>query len=235
VPYNGDSQSQYDIFDNGVSVVGRQATPSAVPSMHAPADATPMEAAVVYAQIMEQWHYNGAKLPDLDPDKNLRQQLAAWHRDIQKQYYNFENTAPDAVMIDSILYFVFPNFTFWLSESLPFVYRFTPHETDPELSYYEVHMLLPYDEGKPRPEPAPMMHLGPDDLLSEHATAFGFLSFVFDQDMANMPRVQAGMRSADPTRTYSQLGTYQEQLIQHWCATADRMIAEGEAAKAAKG
>jgi len=234
VPYNGDSQSQYDIFENEHGAVGRQVTPSAVPSMHAPSTATTMEAAVVYAQIMEQWHYNGAALPDLDPEKDLRQQLAAWHRDIQKQYYNITNTAPDAVMIDSILNFVFPNFAFWLSESLPFVYRFTPHETDPEMSYYEVHMLLPYNQADGRPAPAPMVQLGVDTVISEHMPAFGFLAYVFDQDMANMPRVQQGMRSADPARAHSQLGTYQEQIIQHWNALLDRRIAEGVAKKQAQ-
>lgn len=233
VPYNGDSQSQYDIWDSPNGTIGRQVTPSAVPSMHASADATTYEAAVVYAQIMEQWHYNGAKLPELDTTKDLRQQLAAWHREIQKQFYGIDNKSPDAVMIDSILYFTYPNYAFWLSESLPFVYRFTPHETDPELSYYEVHLLLPYDESKGRPEPAPMMQLDEDAIISEHAKAFGFLAYVFDQDMANMPRVQKGMRSADPARTHSQLGTYQEMIIQQWNLVNDRRIAAGEAKKAA--
>ena len=231
VPYNGDSQSQYDIFENACNTIGRQATPSAVPSMHAAPTATALEAAIVYAHIMEQWHYPGVKLPDLDVQKDLRQQLAAWHREVQKQVYDIDNSAPDAIMIDSILYFVFPNFTFWLSESLPFVYRFTPHESDPELSYYEVHMLLPYDERKERPVPVPMKRLGPDATIAEECPEFGFLASVFDQDMANMPRVQKGMRSADPARTHSQLGTYQEMLIQQWAAVADRRIAAGEAEK----
>ena len=233
VPYNGDSQAQYDIFESAHGVVGRQVTPSAVPSMHAPPSASTLDAAVAYAMTMEQWHYPGATLPELDPDKDLRQQLAAWHRQVQKQFYNIENTATDAVMVDSILYFVFPNFAFWLSESLPFVYRFTPHETDPEMSYYEVHLMLPYDPGKPRPEPAPMKHLGSDASLFAEMPAFGYLGSVFDQDMANMPRVQKGLRSADPRRNHSQLGTYQEQIIQQWNATLDQLIAKGVAKESA--
>ncbi|UZW57084.1 aromatic ring-hydroxylating dioxygenase subunit alpha [Sphingobium sp. JS3065] len=233
VPYNGDSQSQYDVWDLPHGAIGRQVTPSAVPSMHADASATPLEAVNVYAQIMEQWHYPGAKLPDFDTSKDLRQQAAAWHREVQKQFYGVDCKAPDAVMLDAILYFVFPNYAFWLSESLPFVYRFTPHETDPQKSYYEVHMLLPYDESKPRPAPSPMVHLGNDASLKEHMPAFGFLAYVFDQDMANMPRVQQGLQAADPRRTHSQLGAYQEMIIQHWNALIDRKIAEGAAAKQA--
>lgn len=227
VPYNGDSQSQYDIWETPNGAVGRQVTPSAVPSMHADPSATPMDAANVYTMIMEQWHYPGATRPELDPGKDLRQQLAAWHREVQAKFYNVKNDAPDAVMIDSILYFVFPNFAFWLSESLPFVYRFTPHETDPEKSYYEVHLILPYDESKPRPAPYEMKHLGPDTKIFDEVPEFGFLAQVFDQDMTNMPRVQQGMHAADPTRMHSQLGSYQEMLIQHWNARMDRMITEG--------
>lgn len=234
VPYNGDSQSQYDVWDTPNGAVGRQVTPSATPSMHADASATPLAAAHVYAQIMEQWHYPGAILPELNPTQDLRQQLAAWHREMQAKFYNFENKAADAVMIDSILYFVFPNYAFWLSESLPFVYRFTPHETDPEKSYYEVHLLLPYDQSKPRPAPAEMIHLGPDTIIGEHVPAFGFLAYVFDQDMVNLPRVQQGMRAADPSREHSQLGAYQEMIIQHWNALMDRRIAEGVASKQAR-
>jgi hypothetical protein len=48
---------------------------------------------------------------------------------------------------------------------------------------------------------------------------------IFDQDMRNLPRVQRGMRAADPARHYETLGTFQESLIQHWHELMDRFMA----------
>lgn len=224
VPYNGDSQSQYDIWESEAGHIGRQVTPSAIPSMHAEPDASPLEAAAVYAQIMVAWHYPEAKLPELDPSQDLRQQLAEWHRGVQANAYGSRPDQPDAVMIDSTLYFMFPHFTVWLSESVPFVYQFTPHENDPERSYFEVRMMRPVGKDRARPAAAPAILIGSDESIREKAPAFGFLAHVFDQDMENMPRVQAGMRAADPQRNYSHLSTYQESLVQHWNKLIDKQV-----------
>jgi phenylpropionate dioxygenase-like ring-hydroxylating dioxygenase large terminal subunit len=226
VPYNGDSQTQYDIWAGPHGHVGRQITPSAIPSMHAPADASPLAAAQAYAMIMKSWHYPEAELPALDPAQNLRAQIGDWHRQVQEQVYDKNNdTTPDAIMIDSLLYFIFPQSTLWLSESLPFTYQFSPHPTDPEKSFFNVRMLLPVAAGQPRPPSAPVIDVLEHETIAEKAPAFGFLAIVFDQDMANMPIVQAGMKSADPARHHSLLGTYQEMIIQHWTDVMDEMIA----------
>ncbi|MET0545076.1 MAG: aromatic ring-hydroxylating dioxygenase subunit alpha [Caulobacterales bacterium] len=225
VPYNGDSQTQYDIWTDENGHVGRQVTPSAVPSMLAPADATPIAAGHVYAAIMKQWHYPDAVLPTIDPDKNIRAQISDWHRQVQKDVYGVDRDAmPDAVMVDSSLYFFFPNSTFWLSESLPFTYQFTPHATDPNKCYFEVRMLLPYREGAPRPPSSPTVEVSPTETIAERVPAFNFLGVIFDQDMANMPLIQKGVHSADPKQKYSMLGTYQEMIMQHWHDVLDKMM-----------
>jgi phenylpropionate dioxygenase-like ring-hydroxylating dioxygenase large terminal subunit len=224
VPYNGDSQTQYDIWASEHGHVGRNATPSAVPSMHADPEATPHAAAQVYAQGMRDWHYPNEALPELDPAADPRAQVAAWHRKVMERAYGRPIDLPDAVMIDSLLYFVFPHSTFWLSESLPFTYQFTPHPTDPEKSYFEVRMLLPWPEGKPRPPSSPAVFVAPDERVMEKAPGFGILGYVFDQDMSNMPLIQKGVRAADPTRHHSELGRYQEQLVQHWNELFDRYM-----------
>jgi phenylpropionate dioxygenase-like ring-hydroxylating dioxygenase large terminal subunit len=215
VPYNGDSQSQYDIWDTKFGHIGRQITPSAVPSMHAGPDASVIDAANAYATIMKTWHYPDVELPSLNPTRDLRAQLGEWHREIQVNRYQREVSSPDAVMIDSVLYFMFPHFVLWLSESIPFVYQFIPHKTDPELCFFDVRMLMPYPEGSARPPSSPNIEIGLNELIVEKAPAFGFLGVVFDQDMVNMPLIQAGVRSADPMRAHSQLGRYQEMLIQY--------------------
>jgi phenylpropionate dioxygenase-like ring-hydroxylating dioxygenase large terminal subunit len=225
VPYNGDSQSQYDIWDDEFGHVGRQVTPSAVPSMHAGPEATTLAAVEVYAAIMKSWHYPDAEPPVFDPAKDLRAQAAEWHRSVQTKLLGRKIDAPDAVMIDSLLYFMFPHFTVWLSESLPFTYQFTPHKSDPELSWFDVRMLLPCPEDAPRPPAAAPVDVAIDELIADKVPEFGFLAAVFDQDMANMPLVQAGVRTADPSRTHSQLSLYQERIIQHSNEILDRYMA----------
>ncbi len=222
VPYNGDSQTQYDIWSSKHGHVGRNATPSAVPSMHAAPEATAHEAAMVYATGMRDWHYPNEKLPTLDPNRDPRVQVAAWHREVMQRAYGRPVSLPDGVMIDSLLYFMFPHCTFWLSEALPFTYQFTPHATDPGKSYFEVRMLLPWPEGQERPPSSPAIEVAPDERLTDRAPAFHILGYVFDQDMSNMPLIQKGAQAADPARHHTQLGRYQEFLVQYWNHLFDR-------------
>jgi len=228
IPFNGDSQAQYDIFKSAFGNIGRQIVPSAIPSMHAPATATAIEATMASAMLAKSWHYPEFPLPALDPAKDLRAQLGDWLRDAYADAYKRKAGAPDGIMMDSTLYFMFPNFALWLSELVPFVYRFTPHESDPEKSYFEVRLLMPYAEGAERPPAAPVIEIGPDESIIEKAPAFGFLALIFDQDMANMPLVQAGVKAADPKRHHTQLGTYQESIIQYWHETLDKVLAAPE-------
>jgi len=85
-------------------------------------------------------------------------------------------------------------------------------------------MLLPCPVGKPRPPAAPLVEIGLDEKIAEKAPAFNFLAHVFDQDIANVPLVQRGLRTADPKRHHSHLGTYQEIIIQYWHELFDRYM-----------
>jgi phenylpropionate dioxygenase-like ring-hydroxylating dioxygenase large terminal subunit len=224
VPFNGDSQSQYDIWPTARGAVGRESVPSAVPSMHAPSDATPLQAAAVFAQVMKGWHYPDADLPALTAGGDVRAETAAWHRKAYQKAYGRPHDGPDAVMLDSVLYFMFPQFAAWLSEGVPFVYQFTPHATDPEKCYFEVRLLMPFAEGEPRPPSSPVIEVGLDESIAAKVPSFSFLGMIFDQDMSNMPLVQRGVRAADPRRHHTQLGTFQESLIQHWNELFDRQM-----------
>ena len=223
VPFNGDTQAQYDIWSSRHGHVGRQVTPSGVPSMHAGPEATAAAAADAFTMTMQQWHYPEAELPKIDPKRDVRAQLGDWHRAAQKQKYGREVTLPDAVMVDSTLYFMFPQATFWLSETLPFTYAFTPHATDPNQSYFDVRMLLPLKKGQRR-QSSPIVEVGLDERIQDRVDSFGYLSQIFDQDMSNMPLIQRGARSADPARHHSQLGAYQEAIIQHWNEVLDLCV-----------
>ena len=222
VPFNGDSQSQYDIFTTSMGAIGREAVPSGVPSMHADSSATPAAAAMVFAEVARAWHYPTAELPSIDPAGDVRAQLGKWARHAYELTYGRPMNQPDAVMLDSTLYFMYPQFTIWLSEAVPFVYQFLPHESDPNYSYFDVRLLTPYAEGQPRPPAAPMIEIGEDESIFEKAPGFGFLGMIFDQDMGNLPLVQKGLKAADPAHPCARLGAYQEGLIQHWHELYDR-------------
>jgi phenylpropionate dioxygenase-like ring-hydroxylating dioxygenase large terminal subunit len=226
VPFNGDSQSQYDIWRTQRGAIGRESVPSAVPSMHAGPDATPLKAAAVFAEIMKAWHYPEAELPTLDPKGDVRAQSGAWHRQVYAAKYGRPTDATDAVMLDSVLYFMFPQFCIWLSEPLPFTYQFTPHATDPEKSYFDVRMLLPIPKGQARPPAVPAAVVGIDESILKKAPGFSFLGMIFDQDMSNMPLIQRGVKAADPAHHHTQLGAFQESMMQTWHELFDRFMAE---------
>ncbi|MFT4054506.1 MAG: aromatic ring-hydroxylating dioxygenase subunit alpha [Novosphingobium sp.] len=225
VPFTGDSQSQYDIFLTPMGAVGRESVPSAVPSMHADSSATALAAAMAAAQVQQLWHYPEASLPEIDPTHDIRAQLGDWARSAYEQAYGRKTAQPDAVMIDSPLYFVYPHSTFWLSEAVPFVYQFLPHETDPDYCYFDVRLLMPWREGEPRPPAAEPIVIGEHESIMEKAPAYSFLAMIFDQDMSNLPLVQRGLKAADPKAPHSRLGAYQESIIQTWHELIDRDIA----------
>ncbi len=222
VPFAADTQSQYDIWSSAHGQVGRLASPNAMPSTNAAPEATQLGAAQMFLQVLRDWHFPDAVLPQLDPSGDLRAQTAQWQREAMTRAYGFRPELPDALMLDTVLYFMFPQSGYWLSESIPFSYSFTPHKTDPGLSYFEVRMLLPKPQGKPCPPAAPLIEIGADESIAAKSTGFGFLSFVFDQDMSNLSRVQKGVQAADPACHHSILGTYQETIIQHWNEVLDR-------------
>lgn len=226
IAFSGDTQAQYDIFEDGAGHIGRQLTPGGHPSMHAPPEASVANAILGAAQFLRDMHYPDEELPEIDPSRPVRPQVAAWFRDLETARLGRTCTFPDGIMLDSPLYFVFPQSCFWLSEALPFVYSFLPHDSDPELSYMEVRMMKLFPEGTERPKSAPRIEVAPDQNVADEAKAFGFLGNVFDQDYENLPLVQAGVRSADPARHYAQLGEYQEFVIKRFHELLDEAMSE---------
>ncbi|WP_327753884.1 aromatic ring-hydroxylating dioxygenase subunit alpha (plasmid) [Sphingobium sp. SJ10-10] len=231
VPFTGDAQGQYEIWSGDHGHVGRNLTCSAIPSMHAPNEDTALKAGMMFAQGMCDWHYPQEKPPVLDESGDIRAQLGAWHREVASRVYGRAIDLPDAVMLDSPLYFVYPHACFWLSEAVPFVYQFLPHESDPEMSYFDVRVLLPGPDEGPLPPAAPAIELDADQSVFAHCPDFGFLGYIFDQDMSNMPLIQKGAHSADPEKPHTRLSAYQEMIIQHWNKVMDEQIAKGKTAK----
>jgi len=223
--YGADSQVQYDIWTSPGGSVGRNAQPTTVPSMLARPEANMHDGAAAFALALRDWHYPGYPLPTIDRNQDARRQAADWHRAAIEYTYGVKMDMPDSFYLDSSLYFVFPHCCFWLCESLPFTYQFTPHATDPEQSYFEVRMLLPCPAGKPRPPSAPVVEVSADEKIHDRAPAFSFLGYIFEQDMSNMPLIQRGAHAAARAHRHTNLGRYQEFLIQHWNAVIDHCMA----------
>lgn len=98
----------------------------------------------------------------------------------------------DSEMIDNFDYTIFPNFHPWGSFNR-IVYRFRPNGDDHRSSIMEVLLLSPFS-GE-RPPPAPVHLLGPDEAFTD-APELGMLGKIFDQDLANMSKVQRGMETS---------------------------------------
>lgn len=116
-----------------------------------------------------------------------------------------------AQTLDSIEYFVFPNFFIFPGLSLPMVYRFRPDPADPDYSYFDLYFLRPSDPVTAPPPPEPMMLDVKDSYTL--AEGLGFLGAVYDQDTDNMAAQTRGFKTC--AKGGQTLGNYQEVRIRH--------------------
>lgn len=107
---------------------------------------------------------------------------------------------------------VWPNFHPWGGFSR-LVYRFRPYKNDPNRALMDVILLAPWPEDRPRPAPAPIHYLGPDEPIS-NAPELGMLARIFLQDIGNMPRVQEGLKSSK--QGYVVLSDRNEAPVRHF-------------------
>ncbi|MEX0846322.1 MAG: SRPBCC family protein, partial [Ilumatobacteraceae bacterium] len=129
----------------------------------------------------------------------------------------------DAEVLDAILYHLFPAFAPWAGVGQSLVYRWRPGST-PDTCFMDVMRTAPVPAGQPRPERAETQRLTLDQAWSE-ATGMGGLSAVFEQDMANLPRVQQGLKSRGAQGV--SFGLYQEARLRGFHRLIDRFVAEG--------
>ncbi len=132
--------------------------------------------------------------------------------------------ATDAELLDALVYNVFPNFAPWGGYMPNIVYRFRPVDVDNCLM--EVRILTRAKKGEPIPHGVPMKLLGPDEKWTA-ATEIGVLGDVFEQDMANLPFVQDGLKCSKNGKV--NLSDYQEIRIRHFHKTLDKYLPENAA------
>lgn len=209
----GDSNSQYDVFGN----FSRAITPGGISSPHLRQNPTEQE--ILDAMLDKQLDQPS---PIIVPEgKTAREIAAEASREAMRaligehaDYYS------DSEYVDAIYYTLFPNFHPWGGFNR-IVYRFRPYGDNPDMSIMECMFLVPYPEGAPRPKPAPIHWLGPDDDWTE-APELGVLARVFNQDTYNIPKVQLGLKSM---RTpYVNFASYNETKIRHFHRLLERWL-----------
>jgi phenylpropionate dioxygenase-like ring-hydroxylating dioxygenase large terminal subunit len=206
----GDSNSQYDAWDN----FSRAITPNMTPSPHL--DQKPSEQDMLEAMMTTS--LDGEPTLRVPDDMTARQFMAQMARmQLQTTVASVPHLS-DAELNDSFYYSLFPNLHPWGAYN-KIVYRFRPHGNDPNASVMEVIYLSPF-RGK-RPAPAEIHWLDFDQPWTD-APELGSLAKIFQQDTFNFARVQRGLQSA--RHSHVTFASYQETKIRHFHSLLDKYI-----------
>jgi phenylpropionate dioxygenase-like ring-hydroxylating dioxygenase large terminal subunit len=205
LPSIGDANSQYDVFGN----VSRAITANATPSPHIRWVPTEQE----MADAMTDRNLDEPVAVAVPEGTTARQHIGHLRREgLRPLLGDAADELTDAEMLDSIYYTVFPNFHPWGAYNR-ICYRFRPYGDDHTRCIMECMYLSPF-VGE-RPPAAPIHWLDEDDDWTD-APELGALARVFNQDVYNLPQVQAGLEAAKgvvPTMTFAQ---YQETKPRHF-------------------
>jgi hypothetical protein len=130
----------------------------------------------------------------------------------------------DAELCDITYSSLFPNFAPWGGFGR-IVYRWRPNGDNPDECIMELMLLAPWPEGKPKPPPAQLHVLGPDEPWT-NAVELGNLGRIIDQDMINLPKVQLGLKTKQPP--YVWMSAYQEGVLRNWHKTYSEKLGLAE-------
>ncbi len=227
MPFTGDSNTSYDIWDDGDGHISRLITPSAIPSPHLGDTASTQIAADGVAMFIGM-AMPGVPLPAFDASKgNARAPIAAWRRGLLSQALGRDYSKhTDSEMLDATQFFMFPNFGPWYGEGLPLLYQFLPLGDDPNESVFNVRLTADIPGNGVAPPSAKITHLDFDQTFSGNAPEFGPLCHIFDQDLSNLPNIQRGMHGMQPN-AMATLGRYMEQRVQHFHNILGRKLGIG--------
>ena len=212
LPGIGDTNSQYDAYENFSRAITANGTPS--PELAR----TPGEQEVFDAVTGRR---EGLPLPPLPDGASARGALAAGMREALRPVCGSAavDSLCDAELVDSFYYTVFPNFHPWGAYNR-ITYRFRPDGDDPDRSIMEVMLLSPCREGE-QPPPAPVHWLGEDDDWTQ-APELGALARIFNQDSGNIAQVQRGLHALQ--RPGLTLSRSQETKIRHFHALWEKWV-----------
>jgi phenylpropionate dioxygenase-like ring-hydroxylating dioxygenase large terminal subunit len=208
----GDANSQYDVFGN----FSRAITPNGTPSPHLRWQ--PSEQDMLDAMLDR--NLDEAPALVVGAGETAREVAARARREALRPLLGARADALcDAELDDSFYYTLFPNFHPWGAYNR-IVYRFRPNGDDHRSCIMECMYLSPF-RGE-RPPPAKIHWLGPDQDFTE-APELGLLARVFNQDVFNLPKVQAGLDAMrQPEVVFANSG---ETKLRHFHLCLDAFLA----------
>jgi phenylpropionate dioxygenase-like ring-hydroxylating dioxygenase large terminal subunit len=217
MPFQAIDNSQYDVWGDHVS---RTITAYGVANpSHADqfTQQDSMDAMMALVGVEER--------PQLAPGQTAREKLAEVMLPTVNEQAGEDFTARATMseLMDSTLYLLFPNFAPWAGHGTVITYRHRPNGDDVDSCIMDIFLLTRYPEGTESPEDAPTFRLGIDEPFSDAAEVMGAgLSNVFNQDGANLPQVQKGLKAS--RKGAVSLGNYQEVRIRHFNQTLDKYL-----------
>jgi len=216
-PIQAIDNSQYDVWGDHVS---RTITAYGVPN---PAHAAQFTEQQSLDAMMELAGLEDR--PEVPAGKTARETLAELSLPAVNEQAgeDLTNKATMSELMDSTLYLLFPNFAPWAGHNTVITYRHRPNGRDVDSSIMDIYLLTRYPEGAEPPEDAPTLRLGADEPFSEAAEVLGAgLANVFNQDGANLPQVQKGLKAS--RKGTVTLANYQEVRIRHFNRTLDKYL-----------
>ena len=229
LPFTGDANTRYDLYDDHVN---RAITPSAAASPHV---------AHLYDQnmVLDKLNSTGGRRAlegsDFDMErakKGLDEDDPVLARKLmaENNRHSFGESSgrdfsdiSDSEMIDSFTYNIFPNFAPWGGFVPNLVYRWTTGK-DQDHCMMEIRVLQRAKNGGPKPASAKMFLVPEDEPFAAAGEVMGkLLAAVFDQDLGNMPEIQAGLKASKNKQIH--LATYQESRIRHFADTLEKYLA----------
>lgn len=132
------------------------------------------------------------------------------------------STLLDTEALDVMSYFIFPNLVLTPSLGFPVMMKFLPQGNDPDCCLMEVRLLLPTPAGQTPPK-AKLHQLGSEDSW-EQVPNFGRIGAIFDQDTANLRRLQRGLKASGKSGvSFSQ---NQESILRHFHLVLANQLAQ---------
>ncbi len=203
------ANTQYDLFGPHVSRFHQPLTSGN--AVHP----RPLNEREVYAEL----GHDPDELPEGETARNAH--AAKLRESLSKELDVDLSDVPNAILLDSIEYHLFPNACFFPGINIPLIYRFRPLGVDKTL--HDIMMLKPVPRsGRPAPVEAASL-----DLETSYTTVEGFeyLGLVLDQDSDNFKRQWAGMRTS--RKKGQTLANYQEVRIRHFHETLNSYLEAG--------
>jgi phenylpropionate dioxygenase-like ring-hydroxylating dioxygenase large terminal subunit len=198
--------TQYDVFEPNVSRFIHTT------GMDSPQRPVKRSEAEIFLHMTRNLRHGQAPL-ELPEGMRARDFYAKYvQREMGERYGRDFTHLSEAITLDSIEYFCFPNAFFFPGLSLGMVYRFRPDPTSVDHSSFDLLMLRPRPLDGDAPPPPEVLHLDVDDSYTQ-AKLLGGLGRVYDEDTANLAAQTRGFRSS--LKRGQTLGNYQEVRARH--------------------